>query len=70
MSYDESIHDRLQRGFLTDTREGRVAQFFAAYDTWRMSDDDDALEIQRLEHNAGITAADWEAYHKSFRAEF
>lgn len=65
-----TIHDKLERGFLSDTRDGRKQKFFAAYDTWRMSDNDDAHDIQRMEHEAGITQADWKAYHASFRTEF
>ena len=65
-----TILDRLQAGFLSESPEGKKQLFFAKYDSWRMSDNDDAHEIQRLEHEAGITQADWQEYHASFRTEF
>lgn len=73
MSYDETITERLERGFLSDTPEGkaqiRAAQlrrFFTEYEWWcGLSSDnggDDGQEIQRLEHEIGVTAEEWKEY--------
>lgn len=70
MGLEETINERISAGFLSDTPSGKVQAFFAAYDTWRNGSNDDAQDIQRMEHEAGITQADWKAYHDSFEVQF
>jgi hypothetical protein len=50
--------------------DARKQKFFDAYANWN-PEVDDGSELQRMEHEAGITAADWKAYHAAkFEIEF
>jgi hypothetical protein len=65
-----NIHERIQQGFLSDTREGRKQRFFAWYNAHKDYESFDGHEAQKREQDAGITANDWREYHASFKAEF
>lgn len=69
MSLDETISERISAGFLSDTREGQVAKFFAAYDHWNPEVDDGSV-LQDMEHQLGITPEEWANYRSSFAIEF
>ena len=65
-----TINELNARGFLSDTRDGRVQKFFAWYDANKDREDFDGHEAQEREAEAGVTAADWTAYRDSFDIEF
>lgn len=77
MGYDDlTINERIERGFLSDTPEGKaqiraakVRNFFHDYEHWKgLSSDnggDDGQEIQRLEHELGITEQEWVEYRST-----
>lgn len=70
MGLEETISERLQAGFLSDSREGRVQAYFAWYNANKDYEHFDGQEAQRREMEAGVTQADWNAYHRSFEAQF
>jgi hypothetical protein len=65
-----TVNELLERGFLSETPEGKKQAFFAYYETWNFDEDDDGQELQRREQEAGVTLADWKAYRESFKPEF
>ena len=70
MSYEElTINERINRGFLSDTREGRIQMFFAKYDHWN-SEVDDGSEIQEMAFDLGITPEEWATHRESFTVQF
>lgn len=70
MGLEETINERINRGFLSDRPESKKQIFFAAYDRWKDSPDDDGQFIQKMEHEAGVTAEDWREYQASFSPQF
>jgi hypothetical protein len=69
MGYDETIHERLAAGFHSDTREGKVQQFFARYDHWN-PEVSDGSDLQEMEHQLGITPEEWAEYRGQFAIQF
>jgi hypothetical protein len=64
-----NIHERIQQGFLSDTREGKLQKFFAAYDHWN-PDVDDGSDLQAIEHELGITPEEWKRYRDDWEIAF
>ena len=67
MSYDDiTILEKIERGFLSDTAEGKaqiraakVRNFFSDYERWRDSSSDDPGDLPDVEHQLGITEQEW-----------
>lgn len=73
--HDLTIHDRLERGFISDTADGkaqmraaRVRSFFRDYENWNKEVDDGSL-LQEREHELAITPEEWEE-HRRFEIQF
>lgn len=65
----ETISERIQAGFLSDTREGKVQMFFAKYDRWN-PEVSDGSELQEMAFDLGITPEEWAAHRESSTVQF
>lgn len=62
----ETISERIQAGFHSDTREGKeqirnakLRSFFADYELYRLSGTDDPGDLPEREHKLSVTETEW-----------
>ncbi len=74
MGLEETIHERIEMGFFSDSptgkaqiRAAKVRLFFSDYANFS---GDDGSELQQRAFDLGITAAEWESNRNAFTVQF